>query len=47
MDFFKDLDTDRLTLKCIGHDDDEFFCKQFSTPKVNEYLYDAEPVSGV
>jgi len=40
---FIDIETERLYLKCIGHDDVEFFYKQFSNNEVNQYLYDAEP----
>ena len=44
---FIDLETERLFLKCIGYDDAEFFCKQFSTDEVVRYLYDTEPCRSV
>ena len=34
-------------LKSISHEDDVFFCKQFSSDEVNRYLFDAEPCSSV
>lgn len=44
---FIDLETDRLYLKCIGHDDAQFFYKQFSNAEVNRYLYDSGPCSSL
>lgn len=44
---FIDIETERLYLKCIGHDDVEFFYKQFSDDEVNLYLYDTEPCSSM
>lgn len=40
---FRDLETERLRLKCIDYDDTAFFFRQFSNDEVNRYLYDAEP----
>lgn len=42
---FRDLETERLLLKNICHEDDAFFYKQFSSDEVNRYLFDAEPIS--
>ncbi len=42
---FTNLETKRLVLKCIGYEDVDFILKQFSTNEVNQYLYDAEPIS--
>lgn len=39
------LKTERLELKCIGYDDEDFIYKQFSTDEVNRYLFDAEPMA--
>jgi len=44
---FRDLETDRLLLKCIGYDDAEFFYREFSNDEVNRYLFDAEPCSSI
>lgn len=44
---FIDLKTERLVLKCIGHEDVEFFYKQFSTDEVNQYLFDVEPCNSL
>ena len=44
---FRDLETKRLFLKSISHEDDVFFFKQYSSDEVNRYLYDAEPCSSV
>lgn len=40
---FRDLETKRLYLKSISHDDAAFFFREFSNDEVNRYLYDAEP----
>lgn len=42
---FKELETKRLRLKNIGYEDADFVYKEFSTDEVNNYLYDAEPIS--
>ena len=41
---FRELETDRLLLKNISSDDREFIFSQFSDSKVNEFLFDAEPL---
>ena len=41
------METKRLFLKSISHEDDVFFFKQFSSDEVNRYLLDAEPCSSV
>jgi ribosomal-protein-alanine N-acetyltransferase len=47
MMFYKELETERLTLKNISSADREFIFEQFSNDKVNEYLYDAEPLTDI
>jgi ribosomal-protein-alanine N-acetyltransferase len=42
--FYKELETDRLLLKNIAEEDNEFIFAQFSDKNINEYLYDAEPM---
>ncbi len=44
---FRELETERLTLKNIGYEDADFMYKEFSTDAVNTYLYDAEPISSI
>src|SRR5574344_1127900 len=44
---FVELETARLVLKNIDYDDKEFMYKEFSTDEVNEFLFDAEPVSSI
>lgn len=41
---FKELETERLILKNISFDDRDFIFEQFSNVKINNYLYDAEPL---
>lgn len=36
---FKDLETERLVIGSISHDDAEFFFREFSNDEVNRYLY--------
>ena len=43
--FFRDLETDRLFLKNISSDDREFVFTQFTDGRVNQYLFDAEPLT--
>ncbi len=43
--FFEDIETERLLLRNISSDDREFILMQFSDDNVNEYLFDAEPLS--
>jgi ribosomal-protein-alanine N-acetyltransferase len=45
--FFKELETDRLVLKNIDHNDCEFMLRQFSNDEVNRFLFDAEPFSSL
>ncbi len=45
--FFKDLTTGRLILRNITPDDAGFFWEVFSNPRVNEYLFDEEPIQSV
>jgi ribosomal-protein-alanine N-acetyltransferase len=45
--FYQELETERLTLKNIAPADREFIFAQFSNDKVNEYLYDAEPLTDI
>jgi len=42
---FTDLETERLLLKNIGLDDQEFILSQFSNDTINRYLFDAEPMT--
>lgn len=42
---FKNIETERLLLKNISIDDREFIFSQFSNDKVNQYLFDAEPLT--
>jgi [ribosomal protein S5]-alanine N-acetyltransferase len=43
--FFRELETERLILKNIGNNDNEFMLKLFSNDEVNRFLFDAEPFS--
>jgi len=45
--FYKELETERLILKNISNLDRDFIFEQFSNDKVNEYLYDAEPLTDI
>lgn len=42
--FYINLETDRLLLKNISNEDLTFIFRHFSDDRVNEFLYDAEPV---
>lgn len=44
---FIDLKTERLILKNISVDDRDFILEQFSNVSVNQYLFDAEPLSSL
>ena len=44
---FKELETDRLILKNISPEDNEFIYTLFSNDQVNKYLFDAEPLKCV
>lgn len=43
--FFRDLETSRLYLKNISPEDREFVFTQFSNDDVNQFLFDAEPLT--
>jgi ribosomal-protein-alanine N-acetyltransferase len=45
--FFPNLETDRLFLRLLTMDDDEFMFKQFSDPQVTQYLMDEPPVENI
>ncbi len=45
--FYQNIETERLLLKNIGYDDKDFILKQFSDNDINEFLYDAEPLSSL
>lgn len=45
--FYQNLETDRLLLKNISHDDREFIWKQFSDDAVNAFLFDTEPMGSL
>lgn len=45
--FYQNIETKRLLLKDIGYEDRDFMLKQFSDSDVNEFLYDAEPLSSL
>ena len=45
--FFKELETNRLFLKSISPEDREFIFTVFSNDIVNEYLFDAEPLTDI
>ena len=42
---FKELYTSRLFLRNISTEDRDFIFSQFSNEKVNQYLFDAEPLT--
>jgi [ribosomal protein S5]-alanine N-acetyltransferase len=44
---FTNLETNRLVLKCIAHDDREFIFKEFQNDFINRYLFDAEPMTDI
>ena len=45
--FFINLETNRLILKNIGTDDRDFIFGLFSNDDVNNFLYDAEPLTNI
>lgn len=45
--FFKEFETDRLILKNISKDDRAFILRQFSNDRMNEFLFDAEPLKSL
>lgn len=44
---FNNLESNRLTLKCIDETDREFVYRQFSDSAVTKYLYDEEPLTDI
>jgi len=44
---FKGLETDRLILKNISPEDNEFIYTLFSNDQLNKYLFDAEPLANI
>jgi ribosomal-protein-alanine N-acetyltransferase len=44
---FKELITQRLTLKNIDMNDINFMYQQFSDDFINQYLFDAEPLNSL
>jgi len=44
---FTNIETNRLVLKCIDHDDREFIFEEFQNDFINRYLYDAEPMADI
>ena len=44
---FKELYTSRLFLRNISTEDRDFIFSQFSNEKVNQYLFDAEPLTNI
>lgn len=44
---FRELETDRLRLKNIYGDDQEFMLSHFSGPEVNRFLFDREPLASL
>ena len=44
---FKELETDRLYLKNISPIDKDFIFAQFSNDDINQYLFDAEPLTDI
>jgi ribosomal-protein-alanine N-acetyltransferase len=44
---FVDLETERLHLKCIDQSDREFIFEEFQNEYINQYLYDAEPMTEI
>lgn len=45
--FYNETETDRLVLKNIAREDREFIFSQFSDAYINQYLFDAEPVTTI
>jgi ribosomal-protein-alanine N-acetyltransferase len=44
---FVDLETERLHLKCIDQSDREFIFEEFQNEYINQYLYDADPMTEI
>ena len=45
--FFRELETDRLLLKNISQEDREFIFALFSDDRINQYLFDSEPLADI
>ena len=45
--FFRNMETNRLILKNIGNEDRDFILGLFSNDDVNNFLYDAEPLTDI
>ena len=45
--FYKELETERMTLKNISAEDRAFIFSQFSNVDINRYLFDAEPINSL
>lgn len=44
---FTNLETQRLTLRCIDHSDRDFIFKEFQSEFINRYLFDEEPMTDI
>ena len=42
---FTTIETNRLVLKCIDHNDRDFIYEEFQNDFINRYLFDAEPMT--
>ena len=44
---FIDIETKRLSLKCIDQSDRDFIFQEFQNDFINNYLYDQEPMTDI
>jgi len=44
---FIDIETERLSLKCIAHSDRDFIFEEFQDDFINRFLYDQEPMTDI
>jgi len=44
---FVNIETERLLLRCIDHSDREFIFEEFQNDFINQYLFDAEPMTDI
>jgi len=44
---FVNIETERLLLDCISHSDRQFIFEEFQNDFINQYLYDAEPMTDI
>jgi [ribosomal protein S5]-alanine N-acetyltransferase len=44
---FTNIETNRLILKCIDHNDRDFIFEEFQNDFINRYLFDAEPMTDI